>query len=62
MQFEIGDIVTVEKAHDSESRSYEFMSGILDNVWTKDGITIYTVLFDAEAFAYATEIKLFRKA
>jgi hypothetical protein len=58
---EAGDIVEVVATKDKESRGFLSLHGVFDMEWTLDGETVFTVLFDGEDFAYATEIKLIRK-
>lgn len=58
---EPGDIVEVVSTTDRESLGHVGMRGVYDNVWTRDGKTLYVVLFDGEEFAYADQIKFIKK-
>lgn len=60
-EFEPGDIVEVVATDDKESKGFLSLQGVYDNVWNRDGVTTYVVLFDGDEFAYATEIKLIKK-
>ena len=60
-EIEAGDIVEVIATNDHESKGYLNLHGVFDMEWSRDGLRTFTVLFDGEEFAYATEIKLIKK-
>lgn len=64
-EIEAGDIVEVVSVLDQDSKFAIGMHGVFDMHWSKDGVATFTVLFDengADDFAYATEVKLVKKA
>lgn len=60
-EIEAGDIVEVVAVAHNDSKGYTTLHGVFDMEWMNNGVRTFTVLFDGDEFAYATEIKLIKK-